>query len=78
MSRYVLVYPKSQNILNEGGQMNLDVGYVMLDIIPIFFVSAIPFDCNLHVFSFAFCLGHLAELDHGSSGPVKGERNFGY
>ncbi|KAI9444718.1 hypothetical protein H4582DRAFT_2070483 [Lactarius indigo] len=38
----------------------LDVGYVMLDIIPIFFAR------------------NLAEPNHSSSGPDKGERDFGY
>lgn len=28
-----------QEILNEGGQTDLNVGYVMLEIIPIFFAS---------------------------------------
>ena len=30
---------KPEGVLNEGEQTNLDVGYIMLDIIPIFFVS---------------------------------------
>jgi hypothetical protein len=46
MLRYVLMCLKLQGILNEDGQTNLDVGYVMLDIIPIFFVSVTSFDCN--------------------------------
>jgi hypothetical protein len=28
-----------QEILNEGGQTDLDVGYVMLQIMPVFFAS---------------------------------------
>jgi hypothetical protein len=30
------------------------------------------------LFSILFCLGHLAEPDYCSSGPVKGDRNFGH
>lgn len=53
MSRYVLMCLKPEGVLNEGEQTNLDVGYIMLDIIPIFFVSAMSLRLRLRVLSFS-------------------------
>jgi hypothetical protein len=56
-----------QEILNAGGQTDLDAGYVMIQILPIFFASGLLLAATQRMLT-RLRLGYLTVFDHGTRG----------
>lgn len=58
---------KLQEILNAGRQTDLDVGYVMMQILPVFFASEFLLVATQRMLTH-LRLGHLTVFNHGTCG----------